>query len=85
MSLTKTLIFGCVLCLITFCYISPMRTLAQTKKPAESAQVDHAVFRNAKEIGNHSREQWANGIAQIVPNNQMSIPAQMIIVTGRKP
>jgi len=41
MSLTKTLILGCPLCLITFCYISPTRTLAQTMKPADSAQVDH--------------------------------------------
>ncbi len=41
MSLTKPLIVGCALCVITLCYIFPTGTLAQTKKPAESAQVDH--------------------------------------------
>jgi chromosome segregation ATPase len=41
MSLIKSLILGCVLGVVTFCYVPPTRTLAQTGKPAESAQGDH--------------------------------------------
>src|SRR5713101_10063482 len=40
MSLMKSFIFGCVLSLVTFCYVSPTRTQAQTNKPAESVQGD---------------------------------------------
>ena len=40
MSLMKSFIFGCVLSLVTFCYVSPTRTFAQTNKPAESVQGD---------------------------------------------
>jgi DNA repair exonuclease SbcCD ATPase subunit len=41
MSFMKNLIMGVVLCLVTFCYFSPIRALAQTKQPSESAQGDH--------------------------------------------
>jgi chromosome segregation ATPase len=40
MSLIKCLILGCVLSVVTFFYVSPTRTLAQTRQPAESAQGD---------------------------------------------
>ncbi len=40
MSFIKCLTLGCVLCLVTLCFISPPRTLAQTKNSAESAQGD---------------------------------------------
>jgi hypothetical protein len=40
MSFIKCLTLGCVLCLVTLCFISPARTLAQTKNSAESAQGD---------------------------------------------
>ena len=40
MSFVKSLSLGCLLCLVTFCCVSPTRTAAQSKKPAESAQGD---------------------------------------------
>jgi chromosome segregation ATPase len=40
MSLMKCLTLGCVLCFVTLCFMSPARTLAQTKNPAESARGD---------------------------------------------
>ena len=40
MSLKKSLILGCGLCLVTFCYVSPTRAQAQSNKPAESTQGD---------------------------------------------
>ena len=41
MSLIKSLILGCVLGVVAFCYVPPTRTLAQTRKPAEVAPEDH--------------------------------------------
>jgi len=40
MSLVKRLALGCLLCLVTFCYVGPTRTLAQTRRSAELAP-DH--------------------------------------------
>ena len=40
MSLIKSLILGCALCLVTFCYVSPTSAQAQGNKPAESTQGD---------------------------------------------
>jgi hypothetical protein len=41
MSFTKSLTLGIVLCLVTFCYVSPTTALAQTNQPSELAQGDH--------------------------------------------
>src|SRR5713101_4720018 len=40
MSLIKSLTLGCVLCLVTYCYVSPTCAQAQSNKPAESTQGD---------------------------------------------
>ena len=40
MSLIKGLTLGCVLTVVTFCCVSPARTFAQTRNPADSAQAD---------------------------------------------
>jgi hypothetical protein len=40
MSLVKSLTLAFVLCLVTFCCVSPTRAQAQTNKPAESTQGD---------------------------------------------
>ena len=40
MSRVKYLTLGCLLCLVAFNYVAPSRVLAQTAKPAESAQAD---------------------------------------------
>jgi chromosome segregation ATPase len=40
LSLIKSLILGCALCLVTFCYVSPTSAQAQSNKPAESTQGD---------------------------------------------
>jgi hypothetical protein len=37
-SVTKSLILGCAVCLFAFCFVFPARTLAQTKSPAAPAQ-----------------------------------------------
>jgi len=34
----RTLVLGCILCVLAFCYGSPTKTLAQTSKPADSTQ-----------------------------------------------
>jgi chromosome segregation ATPase len=41
MSLMKSFIFGCAICLVTFCCFCPATVLAQTAKPAQAPQVDH--------------------------------------------
>ena len=38
MSRSKTLVFGCTLCVLMFCYGSPGMTQAQTNQPTDSAQ-----------------------------------------------
>src|SRR6266850_1388291 len=40
MSFMRYLTLGCVLGLVTFCFVSPKRTQAQSNKPAESTQGD---------------------------------------------
>ena len=40
MSLIKSLILGCALCLVTFCYVSPTSAQAQSNMTAESTQGD---------------------------------------------
>ena len=40
MSFMKCLTLGCVLGLVTLCFVSPTRTLAQTNKPADPVQGD---------------------------------------------
>jgi len=40
MSQVKYLTMGCLLCLVALSYVAPSRILAQTAKPAESAQAD---------------------------------------------
>ena len=40
MPFMKCLTLGCVLGLVTFCFVAPTTTLAQTSKPAESMQGD---------------------------------------------
>ena len=40
MSFVKCLTLGCVLSLVTLCFVSPTITLAQSNRPAESGQGD---------------------------------------------
>ena len=34
----RTLVLGCILCVLAFCYGTPTKTIAQTSKPADSTQ-----------------------------------------------
>ena len=41
MSVLNKLMLGCAACVVMFCFISPMTTVAQTNKPAESVDTIH--------------------------------------------
>ena len=46
----RCLTFGCVLGLVTLCFVSTTRVQAQTKKPGESAQADQTLKQLLTEV-----------------------------------